>query len=60
MEPEVVAGMIERGLTLEQASAEILKEVGKRANATDTRSSSPQRKSSSPRKSSATIGYSAA
>ena len=34
MEPEVVAGMIERGLTLDQASAEILKEVGKRANAT--------------------------
>ena len=34
MEPEVVAGMIERGLTLDQASAEILTEVGKRANAT--------------------------
>jgi len=33
IEPEVVAGMIERGLTLEQASAEILTEVGKRASA---------------------------
>ena len=33
IEPEVVAGMIERGLTPERASAEILAEVGKRASA---------------------------
>jgi hypothetical protein len=29
IEPEIVAGMIERGLTLDQASKEILAEVGK-------------------------------
>jgi len=33
IEPEIVAGMIERGLSLEQASTEILAEVGKRASA---------------------------
>jgi HK97 family phage major capsid protein len=32
IEPEMVAGMIERGLTLDQASKEILAEVGKRAS----------------------------